>query len=217
MKKILLPIVLTIGMQPLVAVDIPQPAPCVVDLYNAVKNRSHFFATFGWPSGQEKAAVVAAQDAGISAAAAYVQAYEYAYEKGDACTAVTLKNSFAAQNMRGLPTLAILWMVVVAGFKLVNHRLKKVSHTYAAIEDLRARLPAFQVFNEMLREIDQPQMVPQGFHDKGDIRRKYNILSRRWHPDRNRGNEERAAEKFRRVDEAYKSLINGPHAQQNND
>lgn len=42
-----------------------------------------------------------------------------------------------------------------------------------------------------------------------EIRRAYRKLALRWHPDKNKGNEEEATATFRRISEAYDVLSDG--------
>ena len=49
--------------------------------------------------------------------------------------------------------------------------------------------------------------VPRTFTDD-QLKRQYRLLALKYHPDRNRGNEDEAAEKFKEIQEAWTTLSN---------
>lgn len=208
MHKLVIVLSLLVSMAPVCAID---QKPYVVDLYTAIKNNTGLRSYFIWRTSAEKEAVKAAEAAGESVPAVYHEAAEYAYDQGDARTAATLKQGYARQYLFSLPLTATFLALAAGGIKLAQRRLQYIrdnTRTQVQIDDLRARIGSFKVFNEELKEMGQPQVEPKAFPDKKDIAGAYRKLSKRWHPDmpKNRGNKEQASEKFIRIDDAYKIL-----------
>lgn len=219
MKKLFLSLFFLFCVAPMCAVGQSDQNRYVVDLYTAVKNNTGLLSYFIWRTSAEKDAVKAAEAAGVSLPAAYLEAADYAYDLGDARTAASLKQSYARQYLFSLPVTVALCAVTAAGFKLVQHRLAYIKdsaykYTPEEIEDLRTRLPGFKVFNQELKAMNEPQIQPKGFPDQNDIRAAHRKLAKRWHPDKNIGNEKEAAAKFVKIDDAYKILNKKPDDKQ---
>lgn len=209
MKKLLILLSLLCSIAPVCAAESTIQKPYVVDLYTAVKNNTGLLSYFIWHTSAEKAAVKAAEAAGESKPAVYLEAAEYAYEMGDAATAATLKQQYATGYLFSLPVTAAICALSVAGYKLAQHRLRYIRNNSCSqqkMDDLRTRIPAYKAFNEELKDMNEPQIEPKGFPEQKEISTAFRKLALRWHPDKNHGNEARATEKFRKIHDAYKIL-----------